>query len=205
MSLPDPSTQVSRPASRLGRLARAPLAARLALVCALSGALAGCFQPLYAENSTVGGPALMDKFRDVDVIEIRGRLGNDLRNDLIFALTGGSGNPKGAPLQLIVAVDTSASTAIVNSSSGLPENQVIRVTANWRLVKTTDDLKKPVVVVTTGAASGTATIDTSDQRFANYSATMDAEKRAARSVADQIKAQLGAFFIRNPSVPGSAS
>lgn len=205
MSLPDPSSRMSRPASRLGRLARAPLAARMALVCALSGALAGCFQPLYAENSTVGGPALMDKFRDVDVIEIRGRLGNDLRNDLIFAFTGGSGNPKGAPLQLIVAVDTSSSTAIVNSSSGLPENQVIRVTANWRLVKTTDDLKKPVVIVTTGAASGTATIDTSDQRFANYSATMDAEKRAARSVADQIKAQLGAFFIRNPSVSGSAS
>ncbi|MDI4655939.1 LPS assembly lipoprotein LptE [Xanthobacter autotrophicus] len=204
MSLPDPSTQVSRPASRLGRFARAPLAARLALVCALSGALAGCFQPLYAENSTVGGPALMDKFRDVDVIEIRGRLGNDLRNDLIFALTGGSGNPKGAPLQLIIAVDTSTSTAIVNSSSGLPENQVIRVTANWRLVKAADDPKK-VVIVTTGAASGTATIDTSDQRFANYSATIDAEKRAARGVADQIKAQLGAFFIRNPSAPGSAS
>ncbi|MDI4665002.1 LPS assembly lipoprotein LptE [Xanthobacter autotrophicus] len=194
MSLPDPSSLAFRPA--------APLLARLALVCALAGALAGCFQPLYAENATVGGPALMDKFRDVEVVEIRGRLGNDLRNDLIFALSGGEGNPKGAPLQLIIAVDTSSSTAIVNSSSGLPENQIVRVTANWRLVKADDPKKK---VVTSGAASGTATIDTSDQRFANYSAGIDAEKRAARSVADQIKAQLGAFFIRSPGTPGSAS
>ncbi|QRG06459.1 hypothetical protein EZH22_26525 [Xanthobacter dioxanivorans] len=193
MSLPDPSFLVSRPA---------PLLARLALVCALSGALAGCFQPLYADNSTVGGPALLDKYRDVEIIQVQGRVGNELRNDLIYALNGGDGNPKGAPLQMIISVDTSTSTALLNSASGLPENQIIRVTANWRLVKAGDEKKK---TVTEGSASGTATIDTSDQRFANYSAGIDAEKRAARSVADQIKAQLTAYFIRTANTPGSGS
>lgn len=210
MSSPDPSFTASP----------ARLLARLALVCALAGGLAGCFQPLYAENSTVGGPALMDKFRDVEVVQIQGRLGNDLRNDLIFALTGGEGNPKGAPLQLIISVDTSTTTALVNSSSGLPENQIVRVVANWRLVKAEDmvkpagppprpgdskkapDTRKPLAQ---GVASGTATIDTSDQRFANYSAGIDAEKRAARIVADQVKAQLAAYFVRSANASGSGS
>ncbi|MFS8039057.1 LPS assembly lipoprotein LptE [Xanthobacter sp. AM11] len=193
MSLPDPSSLTGRPARLL---------ARFALVCALSGALAGCFQPLYAENATVGGPALLDKLKDVEIIQIQGRLGNEVRNDLIFALTGGAGNPKGAPLQMIVSVDSSTSTALLNSSSGLPENQIVRVTANWRIIRAGDEKKKTVAE---GAASGTATIDTSDQRFANYSASIDAEKRAARIVADQIKAQLAAYFIRTANAPGSAS
>lgn len=192
MSLPDPALPM-RPAGLL---------ARLMLVCALSGALAGCFQPLYAENSTTGGPALMDKMRDVEIVQIQGRLGNDLRNDLIFALTGGEGNPKGAPLQMIITVDSSTSTALINSASGLPENQIVRVTANWRIIKA-DDKKK--ATVTEGAATGSATIDTSDQRFANYSAQIDAEKRAARSVSDQIKAQLAAWFIRTGNAPPARS
>ncbi|MEP9352393.1 LPS assembly lipoprotein LptE [Xanthobacter sp. KR7-65] len=196
MSLPDPSFRAFRPspASRL--------AARLALVCVLAGALAGCFQPLYADNAAVGGPALLDKLKDVEIVQIQGRLGNELRNDLIFALTGGEGNPKGAPLQMIISVDSSTSTALLNSASGLPENQIIRVTANWRVIRA-DDPKK--VTVVDGSASGTATIDTSDQRFANYSASIDAEKRAARTVADQIKAQLAAYFIRTANAPRSAS
>lgn len=188
MSLPDPSS----------RTHPARLLARLMVVGALSGALAGCFQPLYAESSTTGGPALLDKMKDVEIVQIQGRLGNELRNDLIFALTGGEGNPKGAPLQMIISVDSSTSTALINSASGLPENQIIRVTANWRIIKA-DDKKK--ATVTEGAATGTATIDTSDQRFANYSAQIDAEKRAARSVADQIKAQLAAWFIRTGNAP----
>lgn len=193
MSSPDPSSLAHRPVR---------LAARVAMLCALAGALAGCFQPLYADNATVGGPALMDKFKDVEIVQIQGRLGNELRNNLIFALMGGEGNPKGAPLQMIISVDSSTSTALVNSSSGLPENQIIRVTANWRVIKAGDEKRK---TLTEGSASGTATIDTSDQRFANYSASIDAEKRAARSVADQIKAQLAAYFIRTANTPGSGS
>lgn len=197
MSSPDPSSPFARPAP-----SRAGVLARLALVAGLSAGLAGCFQPLYADNAQVGGPALIDKLKDVEIVQIQGRLGNDLRNDLIFDLTGGEGNPKGAPLQMVISVDSSTSYALVNSASGLPENQIIRVTANWRLIKAGDEKKK---VLAQNSATGTATIDVSDQRFANYSASIDAEKRAARSVAEQIKAQLSAYFIRTANTPGSGS
>ncbi|MFG1392186.1 LPS assembly lipoprotein LptE [Xanthobacter agilis] len=193
MSLPDTPSAGAAMAPGASPRPRARLLARLAVVGLLSGALAGCFQPLYADNATVGGPGLQEKLADVEVMQIQGRLGNDLRNELIYLLAGGAGNRKGAPLQLYIAVDTTASTALVNSSSGLPENMIIRVSANWRIVRSDDDKKKPVGG---GTAVGTASIDVSDQRFANYSAKNDAETRASREVAEQIKAQLAAYFIR---------
>ncbi len=196
MSLPDTPSSGTALVSPALRSRRAALLARLAVVGLLSGGLAGCFQPMYAENSTVGGPALQEKLQDVEVVMIQGRLGNDLRNALIYDLTGGAGNPKGAPLQLLISVETSSSTALVNSSSGLPENQVIRVGANWRLVKAGDEKKKPLAQ---GQASGTTTIDVSDQRYANYAARKNAEERAGSEVAAQIKVQLADYFIRNPN------
>lgn len=212
MSLPETSPLRTFSLRRAGAARRGAAAflsarrgalARLAVVGMMCGALAGCFQPLYADNSTVGGTALKERLRDVEIIQVQGRIGNDLRSDLIFALNGGEGNPKGAPLQMVISVESSASTALVNTGSGLPENQIIRVTANWRLVKAGDEKQKPL---TGGTASGTASIDVSDQRFANYSATRDAEARAARLVAEQIKAQLAAYFIRTQNAaPASGS
>ncbi|MFG1477799.1 LPS assembly lipoprotein LptE [Xanthobacter sp. V4C-4] len=198
MSLPDTSSAGAASAPGLAPRHRVRLLARLAVAGLLSGALAGCFQPLYADHATVGGPGLQQKLADVEVMQIQGRLGNDLRNELIYMLAGGAGNPKGAPLQIFIAADASASTALVNSSSGLPENMIIRVAANWRMVRADDDKKRPVAG---GTAVGTASIDVSDQRFANYSAKNDAESRAARQVAEQIKAQLAAYFLRLGNEP----
>ncbi|MFG1360655.1 LPS assembly lipoprotein LptE [Xanthobacter pseudotagetidis] len=181
-----------------GGSGRTGLLARLAVVGLLSGALAGCFQPLYAESNTTAGPSLMESMREVEIVQIQGRIGNELRNDLIFALTGGEGNPKHVPYQMIISVQSSVASAIVNSGSGLPENQIVRVTGNWKLVRSGDEKKKPVIE---GSASGSGTIDVSDQRYANYAAARDAENRAARIVADQIKAQIAAYFIRKKNDP----
>ncbi|MFG1295401.1 LPS assembly lipoprotein LptE [Xanthobacter variabilis] len=193
MSLPD--TPTAGAAMAPGALVRRParLLARLAVVGLLSGALAGCFQPLYADNATVGGPGLQEKLQDVEVMEIKGRLGDELRNELIYLLGGGAGNPKGATFQIYTSTSTTSSTALVNSSSGLAENAIMRVAANWRLVRADDDKKKPVAG---GEAVGTASVDLSDQRFANYSAQNDAQARASRAVAEQIKAELVAYFLR---------
>jgi LPS-assembly lipoprotein len=177
---------------------RATLLARLAVVGLLSGGLAGCFQPLYAESNTAAGPSLMDNMREVEILQIQGRIGNELRNDLIYALTGGEGNPKHVPYQMTISVQSSIASAIVNSGSGLPENQIVRITGNWKLMRVGDEKKKPVIE---GSASGSGTIDVSDQRYANYAATRDAENRAARIVADQIKAQIAAYFIRKKNDP----
>ena len=65
--------------------------ALFAVLCAgLTGfALSGCgFQPLYG-GSTVGGAKLKEVMASVDVVPIPGRVGQKLRNELIFENTGG--------------------------------------------------------------------------------------------------------------------
>lgn len=182
----------TRPARQ--RAAGWVVAARLAFVGVASAALAGCFQPMYAAgNTATGGLDVREKLQEINVLAIQGRTGHELRNDLIYAFQGGGSNPEDGPLQLFVKVTPSKSSAIVNKRSGLPENEIIRLKAEWRLVRADDDKKIPLVK---GTANGTATIDASYQRFANYSASQDAEIRAARIVTEAIKTQLVGYFLR---------
>lgn len=187
-----------RPARR--RAAGWAIAARLAFVGIASAALAGCFQPMYAAGTPEsGGVNVRDQLQDINVVAIPGRTGHELRNELIYAFNGGGENPDNAPLQLLVSITPSKSTAIVNKRSGLPENEIIRLKADWRLVKAGDEKKVPLVK---GTANGTATIDTGYQRFANYTAAQDAEVRASRVVVEAIKIQLIAYFKRPAPAPG---
>lgn len=197
MSSPDAPAPI---AARRTCLSLATRLARFAVIGVLAGGLAGCFQPMYAENATVGGTPLLEKLRSIEIVKIDGRLGNELRNDLIFEFTGGAGNPVGAPYKLYIVVAASAASSIVDTASGLPENKIIHVSANWRLMRAGEENKPPVTV---GRASGTASIDVSDQRFANYRATRDAEARAARVVVEQMQAQLIAYFVNPPPAAGA--
>ncbi|WP_051356913.1 LPS assembly lipoprotein LptE [Azorhizobium doebereinerae] len=186
----------------------APLSARrailrLAAVCGLAATLAGCFQPMYGEQTTTkGGTPLLEQMHQIEVVKIEGRLGDELRNKLIFELTGGAGNPVGAPYKLFVSLVASSASSIVDTTSGLAQNKIISVKAQWRLVRAGEETKPPVAQ---GKASGSASIDVSDQRFANYRATRDAEDRAARVVVDQMRAQLIAFFVNPPPPPAPAA
>jgi len=65
----------------------------IALVALAVGALAlaGCgFQPLYGSNTTTAnGTRLSEAMASVEVTPIPGRVGQKVRNELIFANTGG--------------------------------------------------------------------------------------------------------------------
>jgi LPS-assembly lipoprotein len=50
-------------------------------------------------------------------------------------------------------------------------------------------------VVLTEQALARVSIDRSQQRFANVRATRDAENRAAKVVAEQIRSRLASFFL----------
>ncbi|TCT05223.1 LPS assembly lipoprotein LptE [Aquabacter spiritensis] len=201
MSSPDRAAPQARSHPRFARpdFARTGFArfagtrARLAAVLALAAMLGGCFQPMYATSNTVAGQKLEDQLRDIYIVKIDGELGNELRNDLIFDLTGGSGNPSTATYRMLITVKSSSTYAIVNTSSGLPEAKVVRVSGEWTLLRAGAEDKGPV---TKGTAAASASIDVSQERFANYSATRDAEKRAARILAEMIKAQLAAHFVK---------
>ena len=79
--------------SAISRIAR--LLAPFAAACLL----AGCFQPLYGEHSLGAGPSIKAALGTVDVAQIpapsgspEARIAVDIRNALVFGLTGGA-NP----------------------------------------------------------------------------------------------------------------
>lgn len=195
MSLPDfprSATRAALPPRRLLGLAAALL---------LAGATAGCFKPMYAESSQADGIALQDKLSDVEVVFVGGRVGNEVRNDLIFNLTGGAGNPAGAPYRLVMKVTDNTEQTYINSVSGLPEVEMVTVTADWQLFASGDD-KKPL---TQSKAFGKASLDSGFQRFARNRAIRDAQNRASTMVADAVRGQLAVYFSTRPAQTSETS
>ncbi len=171
---------------------RTNLAVRTVAICMFAAAAAGCqFQPMYAQTPLFGsGPSLRDTLKDVDVASIDGRIGNELRNDLIFELTGGAGNQPGAPYRLTMIVTTNAINPIVDVTSGRPESETISFDVLYKL----QDVVNGKIVLTEKALAR-VTLDRSPQRYARVRAQRDAENRAAKLVAEQIRSRLATFFL----------
>ena len=81
------------------RLMKPAVLLRLALLAVvLAPGLAACggggFKPMYAAH---GGQAVSEKMAQVSVTTIPGRVGQQLRNELIFRTTGGGGKRPNKP------------------------------------------------------------------------------------------------------------
>ena len=171
---------------------------RVVFVLALAGTTAGCFQPLYGTQTTTGGPAVSTALNAVDVEQIDAttgtddaRIGVELRNDLLFALQGGSGG--GSPTHsLKIRLIPSRYTTSVDLQTGRSSTDVYNLTATYQLT----DLRTGRVVL---AASAVAPVsfDTpgEQQRFARSRGLRDAENRAAQQIAENIRSRLTSFFV----------
>lgn len=167
---------------------------RMGVVAAalLATSIGGCvFQPMYAQTPLFGsGPSLRDALRNVEVASIDGRIGNELRNDLIFELTGGDGNQVDAPYRLTLVANVSSFNPIIDSTSGRPVVQMVSFDVTYKLHDVVADR-----IVLTEQALARVSLDRSQQRFANLRAVRDAENRAAKVVAEQIRSRLASFFL----------
>ncbi len=161
-----------------------------AVLCAMLAG--GCmFQPMYAETPLAGtGQSLQDAMRDVDVAEIRGRIGNELRNDLIYELSGGAGNRTGAPYRLTLVANVSSFAPVIDRQSGRSVAQMLAFDITYKLHDVVNDK-----IVLTEQAIARVSIDTSNQLFANMRAMRDAENRAAKVAADQIRSRIASYFL----------
>ena len=92
------------------RMTRGALLAALML----APALAGCgFQPMYGSGFVGQGGGVAEKMRAVDIGLIPGRVGQEVRNELIFKETGGreAATPR---YRLEIAMRESAQSLLVN-------------------------------------------------------------------------------------------
>lgn len=156
---------------------------------ALSGALGGCgFQPMY--GPTASGAQLTDVMKTVNIATIPGRVGQRVRNELIYGVTSG-GEAAKSEYRLDIALKESLRNTLV-AKTGDPQGQVYELNAEFKLVRLSDRQ-----VIFTGFSASSAPFDragTDGSVFADVRAKIDAENRAAGSLADNIKTRLAAYL-----------
>jgi LPS-assembly lipoprotein len=175
-----------------------PRLTRFAVAIAIAGTAAACFQPLYGERTLAGGSPLRDTMAAVEVAQIDAPLGTPLsriavetRNALLFDLTGGSG-PAPQTHRLVVRLAPSTAILIVDPTSQRNEYENFGLNANYTMVEIATG--KPVM---TGFATTrvTYTVPGLQQRFTKARAARDAETRAAKLIAEQIRTRLASYFV----------
>jgi LPS-assembly lipoprotein len=171
---------------------------RWAAVFAAAGMTAACFQPLYGEHTEAGGSVLRGRLASVDVAQIpapqgspEARIAVELRNALLFHLTGGEGGQ--APThRLNIRMGASKSALIVDVATGRTEAEVTGIDVSYTL---TELGSGKVVVNATSFSRVSSDVPGQQQRFARARAQRDAEDRAAKVVAEQIRTRLASYLI----------
>jgi len=167
-------------------------------IACLGGLTAGCFQPLYGEHSLTGSPAIGPALAGVDVAQIpapagssEARVAVETRNQLLFDITGGK-EPVPPTHRLAIRMTSNRLSVIVDVNSGRPdvENYALNVSYTLTDIKT----GKPAF---TGNTFARVSYDVPGlaQRFARERGLRDAENRAAKVIADNIRARLASYFV----------
>lgn len=173
--------------------------ARLSAALAVAALAAGCFQPLYGDRTaTVTGSDVGNRLAAVEVSPISApdgsriaRVANEVRDDLLFRLTGGG--PALPPThRLDIRMSATQLQVIVDVNSARPEVQNYGINATYTLV----DLATNRPVITGQTFSRVSyNIPGQQQRFAGQRGQRDAENRAAKVIADNIHSRLASFFV----------
>lgn len=178
-----------------GRRAKLVFAARrelfagsLAMLLALP-LLAGCgasgFRPLHGPAAS--GENLSELLSAVSIRPIPGRVGQQLRNKLIFETTGG--NYANAPKYSLTIAIRERITSTLVQRSGESLGQVYNLTASFKLT----DIKTKKLLMK-GKSYGRAGFERYISAYANVRARIDAENRAATAVGKEINSRLAAFL-----------
>jgi LPS-assembly lipoprotein len=123
----------------------------------------------------------------VDVQPIPGRVGQKVRNELIFENTGGGYAPK-TRYKLRVALRQNVIDQLVRIS-GDARGQVLELEASFTLINAADGQ-----VLYVGSATSRAPYSRYQEIFANVRANYNAENRAAGEIAESVKTQIAAFL-----------
>jgi len=168
------------------------------LALMLASLTAACFQPLYGERAIGGGSALRDSLAAVDVAQIEAPKGTPLariavetRNELNFDLTGGSGSAPPTH-RLTVRLIRTGTTIVLDPITLRNEFDNFGLDAYFTLTEVASGKN-----VLTGNTTTRVTYNVpgQEQRFARTRALRDAETRASKMIADQIRSRLASYFV----------
>jgi LPS-assembly lipoprotein len=170
---------------------------RVLLALTLAGLAAGCFQPLYGDKSEIGRSGVGDKLSAVEVAPVASpngtrlsRVGGVVRDELIYQLTGGGAGMTSA-YRLDIKLSSTTQQVIVDINSGRPDIQNYGIDANFTLI---DNATGKSVVNGSTFSRVSYNIPGQEQRFAGDRGLRDAENRAAKVIAENIRSRLASYF-----------
>src|SRR6476646_5734025 len=171
---------------------------RAAGAMAMAALAGGCFQPLYGEQSPTGGPVLRDQLSAVDILQIAAPKGTDeariaveIRNALLYDFTGG-GYAAPPTHRLKISIASTRVSIIVDVNTSRPDVENYGLNASYTL---TEIATGKIVVTGTTFARVSYDIPGQEQRFARVRGLRDAELRAAKVIADNVRSRLASYFI----------
>jgi len=151
---------------------------------------AGCgWTPLY--GPTASGESLGEVMKAVDITTVPGRVGQRIRNELIFRTTGGGEAAIQSKYRLDIAIRESIMKTLV-TREGDPQGEIYQLYSEYRLIRLTDNK-----VVLEGHSNARAAFDKVESVFADIRAKRDAEDRSARTIAEAIRTRVAAFLSTN--------
>lgn len=157
------------------------------LLAAALAVLGACgFEPLHARRA--GQTAAASELATIRVDPIRDRLGQQLRNHLLDILT-----PRGRPAvpRYILSVSLAESTAELAIRKNAFATRVnYGLTASYQLMDA--ETEKSVF---TGGGRVVGSYNISQSEYATLIATKDARAKAVREMSENIRTDLGVFFL----------
>lgn len=188
MSLPEPGN------FHAGVVTRAiALSGLIAAAAVLSACTA---RPLYSNAPLSAGSQVgaATELASIDVKPVSTRYAQQVRNNLIFALSGGAGQPATPAYSLTLDVtERLSSAALVQTTRNedVPTAGTVTLSAGYTLVDTATGN-----TVAVGKRSIASSFDRPLQEFAAYRAQRDAENRAARELAELLRLAIAQDLTR---------
>lgn len=163
------------------------------VVCvAFAALLSSCqVQPMYKVNTPTGA-----SLASIGFSEAGDRITQEVRNNLIFLTSGGAGEAKNPEYTLELAITSSVGTPLLDDSSTMPKMARMTLAAVYKLVRVSDG-----TIVRAASRQAVSLYDYPGQEFAKLRAKRDAENRAAKELAEIIRADLAGYLGRGVTKP----
>jgi LPS-assembly lipoprotein len=145
-------------------------------------------KPLYSEGPQ-GKPA--KALASIEISDADDRVEQEVRNALIFLTSGGAGEPARPEYKMALNVTSEVMGVLYDQESDTAGAGRVVVRADYNLTRADSG-----ETVRSGNRSAVALVDFPEQEFAKVRATRDAQNRAARELAEIIRADIAAALGR---------
>lgn len=143
----------------------------------------GCqVKPLYSTGSNTASTTA-----SVSISEAEDRVEQRVRNELIFLLAGGAGEPANPAYHLELNVSSRDFGVLLSKSDDVARAGRLVITADYNLTRVESG-----ETIRSGRRQVVSLVDFPVQEFAKLRAIRDAENRAAREMAELVKADVAA-------------